>query len=150
LAKKLHVLIWTLDNVPDLPVETLGFLASSRGDEWSAVTVCYNEQSTIVVNPRHSTGRTSSDLMHELSHIMLDHKAGETYFSGDFMMREYDEKQEAEADWLAGAILLPRKALEHIKHDHLSDEQVTETYGVSSQLYIYRCRMTAINRQYSR
>jgi Zn-dependent peptidase ImmA (M78 family) len=149
LAEKLHVLVWTLNDVPDLPAETLDFLASSKGDEWSAVTVCYSDQNIIIVNPRHSIGRTSSDLMHELSHIILNHKAGETYFSGDFMMREYDEKQEAEADWLAGTLLLPRKALEYIKYNHLSDEHVTDTYGVSSQLYIYRCRMTAINRQYS-
>jgi hypothetical protein len=150
LAEKLRVMVWTLDDVPGLPVETLSFLASPKGDEWSAVTVCYNEQNIIIVNPRHSIGRTSSDLMHELSHIMLNHKAGETYFSGDFMMREYDEKQEAEADWLAGSLLLPRKALEYIKYNHLPDEHVTEIYSVSSQLYIYRCRMTAINRQYSR
>jgi hypothetical protein len=151
LAKRLGATIWRLDDVPDLPTDTLNFLASTEGDEWSAVTVCNGDTNIIVINPIHSVGRTSSDLMHELAHIILDHKAGETFFSdGEIMMREFDEKQEAEADWLAGTLLLPRKALEYIKYKRLPNEEVLESYSVSDQLYTYRCRMTAIDRQYSR
>ena len=150
LAKRLGVLVWSLDEVPGLTTETLNFLSSSKGDEWSAVTVCYGDYNVIFINPRHSIGRTSSNLMHELSHIVLQHKAGASYFLDDFMIREYDEKQEAEADWLAGTLLLPRRALEHVKYNRLDDEEVCDKYAVSSQLYNYRCRMTAINKQYTK
>lgn len=150
LAEKLGVRVWQLEDVEDLPETTLQHLSSRDGDEWSAVTVSYDGINVIIVNPRHSIGRTSSDLMHELSHVILAHTAGKTFVIGDLMMREYDEKQEAEADWLAGTLLLPRKALEHIKYSRISDEDVFESYRVSSQLYNYRCRMTAVNRQYGR
>ena len=150
LAKKLGVRVWQLEDVNDLPAETLSHLSSHDGDEWSAVTVSHDGVSVIIVNPRHSVGRTSSDLMHELSHIILHHNAGQTFVIGDLMMREYDEKQEAEADWLAGALLLPRRALEYIKYNHISNDDAYDNYRVSSQLYNYRCRMTGVNRQYGR
>lgn len=150
LAEKLGVSVWRLQDVEDLPDTTLQYLSSSDGDEWSAVTVSYDGINVIIVNPRHSIGRTSSDLMHELSHVILGHAAGKTFVIGDLMMREYDEKQEAEADWLAGTLLLPRKALEHIKYNRIPNEDVLQFYRVSTQLFNYRCRMTAINRQYSR
>lgn len=150
LAEKVGVRVWQLKDVEDLPDTTLRHLSSSDGDEWSAVTVSYDGINVIIVNPRHSVGRTSSDLMHELSHVVLGHTAGKTFVIGDLMMREYDEKQEAEADWLAGTLLLPRKALEHIKYNRITNDDVLQTYRVSSQLFNYRCRMTAINRQYGR
>lgn len=151
LADSLDAKIVDLSSVPGLSPEALNHLSSSSGDDWSAVTVVCGEKEIIVVNPSHSVGRTSSDLMHELSHLILGHKSAETFVSEEgFMLRDYDDKQEAEADWLAGTLLLPRRALEYIKYNHLSDDEVIEQYGVSRQLYNYRCRMTAVNKQYRR
>jgi Zn-dependent peptidase ImmA (M78 family) len=149
LAEKLGAVICALDKIPGLSSEALRHLSSSSDDEWSAVTVVCGDKEIIVINPSHSVGRMSTDLMHELSHLLLGHESAQTFISEEgFMIREYDEKQEAEADWLAGALLLPRKALEYIKYNHIPIEEVTQIYGVSRQLYNYRCRMTAVNRQY--
>lgn len=150
LARRLGVEVIDITDIDDLPTETLAYLGSSEGDDWSAVTVSLSENRIIVINPRHSVGRASSDLMHELSHIILRHSQGESHYVGDLMMREYDEKQEAEADWLAGALLLPRKALEFIKYSRMDEDSILTKYRVSKQLYDFRCHMTAINRQYSR
>lgn len=151
LAKSQGAKLISLSDVPGLSKEALTHLSSSAGDDWSAVTVVCDDQEVIVVNPSHSVGRSSSDIMHEVSHLILGHRSSQMFVSEEgFMLREYDDKQEAEADWLAGALLLPRRALEHIKYNHISDDEVLLQYDVSQQLYNYRCRMTAINRQYRR
>lgn len=150
LARRLDVEVIDLNSINDLPLDTRVHLGSSEGDDWSAVTVSLGENRIVVINPSHSTGRTSSDLMHELAHVILRHAQGESHYVGDLMMREYNEKQEAEADWLAGTLLLPRKALEHIKYSRFEEDKILDDYKVSKQLYDFRCRMTAIDRQYSR
>jgi hypothetical protein len=148
LAKRLNVEVMNIGDINDLPLETLTYLSSPGGNDWSAVTVSLGESRIIVINPRHSVGRTSSDLMHELAHIILRHAQGESHYVGDLMMREYNEKQEAEADWLAGSLLLPRKALEFTKYSKMDEDSVLTKYKVSKQLYDFRCHMTAVNRQY--
>ena len=149
LATKLGAKVWSLHDVPGLSTEALSHLSSAEGDEWSAITVVCDGTEIIVPNPSHSPGRSASDVAHELAHLILGHESGDMFMSDDgFMLRDFNDKQEAEADWLAGAILLPRKALEHIKYNHVSAEDVAEQYGVSEQLFEYRCRMTAVNRQY--
>jgi len=151
LAEKQGAVIWKLSDIPGLGADALSYLTSSAGDEWSAITVVCDDLEVIVVNPSHSAGRTSSDVMHEVAHLILGHESAQMFLSEDgFMLREYNEKQEAEADWLAGTLLLPRKALEHIKYNHIPLDKVTEDYAVSEQLFSYRCSMTAINRQFSR
>lgn len=151
LARNKGAEIWDIREVPNLSKEALQHLSSDVGDEWSAITVVCDGTEIIVANPTHSRGRAASDITHELSHLILGHESGEMFVSDDgFLLRDFNDKQEAEADWLAGTILLPRKALEHIKFTHMPTEEVCKLYGVSSQLFEYRCRMTAINKQYSR
>ena len=67
----------------------------------------------IIINPRHSRGRQSSTLMHELAHVMLKHVPVrvDVSASGMLLLSDYSEDAEAEADWLAAAMLLPRDAL---------------------------------------
>jgi hypothetical protein len=150
VAQRLHIAVWSLDQVDSLPDDTFNHLQSPAGEEWSAVTVSHGDSHVVVINPSHTAGRKSSDLMHELAHVILNHAIGQSFFADSLMIREYDEKQEAEADWLAGTLLLPRKALEYIKRSRMAEGDVLSAYVVSSQLYNYRCRMTAINRQYIR
>jgi len=60
-----------------------------------------------VYNPCSEASRTSSDLAHELAHLLLNHDvrelqqiAGHTFFT-------CNHDQEEEANWLAGCLLLP-------------------------------------------
>lgn len=147
LAEQLRIGIWDIGSVQDLPADTLQHL-SHPDSEWSAVTVSFKDVRVIVTNPSHNRGRTSSNIMHELAHIILEHQYSESFFVDELMLREYNEKDEAEADWLAGTLLLPRKALEYIKLNGIEKAGALERYSVSPQLYKYRCRMTAIDRQF--
>ena len=48
--------------------------------------------------------------MHELAHLLLGHDPTTMYVVGEegLALREFDQSKEQEADWLAGALLLPR------------------------------------------
>ncbi len=149
LAAKLAVKVWGLENVTELSQETREYLSSAQGDEWSAVTVLVNGEEIIIVNPTHSIARQSTDLMHELAHIIKEHDSAKVFVSeSGYALRTFDEKQEAEADWFAGTLLLPRTVLEHCAYSHTPIFTVLQDYTVSKTLYNYRVRMTGVNRQY--
>lgn len=149
LANHLSIDIIELANLKYLANESKAYLASPEGDEWSAVTVANPQRAIIVANPSHSPARKSSSLMHELSHIVLEHNASKVYITEtDFALRDYDDKQEAEADWLAGTLLLPRAALQNLAFRRVPKTEILNDYSVSSDLYEYRKRITGIGKQF--
>lgn len=151
LAEYLSVDIIELANLKHLAIDSKAYLASPDGNEWSAVTVAKPERVVIVVNPSHSVARRSSSIMHELAHVILEHAASKIFVTEtSFALRDYDEKQEAEADWLAGSLLLPRVALQKAIRQRTQKEAILQEYSVSSDLYEYRKRMTGVNKQYRR
>lgn len=151
LASYLDVSIWP---VTDLGLENkdLKQLLVVDGDSWSAITVSFAGRDAIVTNPRHRKGRFSSDVMHELAHLLLGHEPTKVYVVGgaDLALREYDQPKEREADWLAGALLLPRGALLAIAHRNLDDKTVSREYGVSRQMLRFRLNVTGVRRQVER
>lgn len=149
LAEYHDVLIWELANVPNLPLETLRHLGSSEGDEWSAVTVRSGKQDIIVPNPSHSAARQENDLMHEMAHIILNHEPCQVLVSDSTGVgfRTFEKRQEAEADWLAGCLLLPRPAVANCHSQNMQVESAAEYFGVSTALYRYRLRMTGVEKQ---
>jgi len=151
VADYLGVEVRKLDGLANLGQESINYLSSPEGDEWSAVTVASPDKIIIVANPQHSVGRCSNSIMHELAHVLLEHSGSRVFVTEDgFALRDYNDKQEEEADWLAGSLLLPRTALQHLHYRHVPKETILEDYCVSSNLYEYRIRMTAINRQFRR
>jgi len=65
-------------------------------------------------------------------------------------MHVYDIKQqEAEADWLAGCMLLPRDALVTIKQRRIAPEDAAQVYGVSRAMLKYRLAITGVNYQFT-
>jgi Zn-dependent peptidase ImmA (M78 family) len=149
LAEYLGVWIWELDEIPNLPRETLKHLGSVDGDEWSAVAVQSGAQDVIVLNPTHSPARQSNDLMHELAHIILQHEPSQIVVSDTtgVGLRTFDKRQEAEADWLAACLLLPRSAVAFSHGRKMPIDKAADYFGVSKDLYRYRLRMTGVEKQ---
>lgn len=151
LAKHLGIRVWTPEEVPGLRAESLAVLLRSDGVTpscWSAVTLVMGPRQVIILNSSHSAGRQSSDLMHELSHIIRGHTAQEVEVSEEGMMllRDYDKQYEDEADWLAGCLLLPREALLHIKRRRMEPEEAASLYGISQRMLSYRMAVTGVGR----
>jgi Zn-dependent peptidase ImmA (M78 family) len=122
-------------------------LEGEFSSEWSAVTIVAGPNPVIVFNSSHSRRRRASTLMHELAHILLDHTPGNMFFGGGMALRTYDPAQEAEADWLAGCLLLPREALLAARKAGDSDEALCERYCVSSEMLRFRINATGVDRQ---
>lgn len=152
LAAKLGILIWNVNEVPDFDKASLTVLTRDDPDSWSAVTVSAAGKDLIILNPTHSRARTASNLAHELSHVVVGHNAGRIDITPDnlLMLRTYDKKQEAEADWLAGCLLLPRPALLHIRRAGLDKATVRKVYGASDAMFEYRTRITGVDKQLRR
>ena len=101
----------------------------------------------IIVNPSHSRGRQSSTLMHELAHVILKHVPVRVDLSttGMLLLSDYSEDAEAEADWLAAAMLLPRDVLIHHRRRGETINEIATAFGTSDRLCEWRLRMTGVD-----
>jgi Zn-dependent peptidase ImmA (M78 family) len=77
-------------------------------DSFSALTIFSGTMRIVIHNESHAATRQAANLAHELSHCILCHRP-QVLFSSEGC-RDWDEELEAEADYLGGAILLPREA----------------------------------------
>ena len=104
-------------------------------DSWSAVTLVVGTTTLIILNSAHSPPRQNSSLAHELAHIILRHSPTQAFFGPDgaLMMKEYNASQEAEADCLAGILLVPREAL-LVLLNQMDEPSLANHFGVSPDL----------------
>src|SRR5580693_4946904 len=84
--------------------------------------------------------RRANSLAHELSHILLEHPMSPAL--GDGGCRSWDARLEAEADWQAGALLVPRDAGLVWMRSNGSLEQGATHFGVSIPLFQWRVNQT--------
>ena len=150
LAKYLGVYLLKPTEIEHLSEQSCLQLLVNDKRSWSAVTISYLGVDIITYNPTHSPRRYSSDIMHELSHIILGHKPSQIVIltpDSQIALREYNQELEEEATWLAGCLLLPREALLLIRRSGISNESACHKYGVSDILLNFRMNMTGVNYQ---
>src|SRR5580658_4506339 len=117
----------------------------SPDTKFSAMTVAAGTRRVIVYNPEHPAGRRANSLAHELSHILLEHPMSPALGEGG--CRLWDTRLEAEADWQAGALLVPRDAGLAWMRSNGSLEQGALHFGVSVPLFRWRVGQTGVMRQ---
>ena len=152
LADYLGAQVITPHDIPGMSGQALRVLLEDDADDWSALTISGDGASFIIHNPTHSPGRRSSDIAHELSHLLLRHSPSVLMFApdGTWTLRTYDDQQEAEATWLSGCLLLPRPALLQIAKSNLGLREAMQRYAVSKRLLEYRTDITGVTRQLQR
>jgi len=152
LAKDMGVAVIYIEQVPGLAPGTLDQLTKYDPDSWSAVTVCWNNKYLIVMNSAHAKTRQSSSLMHELAHLIIGHKPARLDITPDGLMilSTYDKANEEEANWLSGALLLPRDALLHIRRRGLRNDETAALYGCSTSMVLFRINTTGVDLQLRR
>jgi len=150
LADHLSVKLYTPNDIKGLSPAFCQILLGKGKDAWSAITLSLDGTDVLIYNPTHSKARQASDMMHELSHIIIGHEAGKIIMSTDskYSLRSYKQDQEDEANWLAGCLLLPREATAFIKRAGLDDDEACDRYGVSQALLDFRIKVTGVNYQY--
>jgi Zn-dependent peptidase ImmA (M78 family) len=140
-----------------IPVVSLGALRQDGASEasirrlmspeagFSATTVVVAPRRLIVYNPRHEPGRKASSLAHELAHVILEHEAAPAIGVGG--CRHWDGRQEAEADWLGSALLVPRAGALAWMLESDDVEEGASNFGVSVELFRWRINHTGVLRQ---
>jgi len=114
------------------------FLARDNSP-FSAVTVPCGFTTAIVHNDSHHPYRQRSNICHELAHCFLGHKCTPPLTaSGE---RARDGGVEAEANFLAGALLMPNEAAIYVVRSGLVT-QAQGLYGISRQMLEYRLRVS--------
>lgn len=149
VAKHLGITVCSTSDFPELSAEARRNLGAEDAG-WSAVTLDSGGGKLIIVNHTHSERRRSSDIMHEVAHHILEHQPSEIELSAEglLMLETYSRKQEEEADWLAGCLLLPRPALVHIRKRFRDYEEAAERYLVSMAMLKYRLDVSGVNYQF--
>ena len=149
VAVALDVIVVTPDAIPGVAVDDLDQLLRRDTSSWSAVTLQGNGRNILIHNGSHAPVRQNSNIAHELAHLILRHDGSREVFSLElqWLIRSYDAQQEAEADWLGWALLLPRVALLDRRKAGATAEGIAREFGVSLQLTNYRLRMTGVERQ---
>lgn len=130
----------------DLDCDTSRFLGidSSR---FSAVTVPCGCDTAIVHNDSHHPHRQRSNICHELGHCFLGHRFTPPLTeSGE---RARDGGIEAEANFLAGSLLIPNEAAVHILRQGMLFE-AQGLYGVSQQMLNYRLQVSGAQTRHAR
>lgn len=149
LAKHLKIRVLLADEVKGVPAASRQLLRAEDSG-WSAVTINDGDRKLIILNDTHSLARQSSDLTHELAHHLCGHAPASLGISeeGLMMLESYSRKDEEEADWLSGCLLLPRPALVHIKRRYSDIGLAAQHYMVSAAMLKYRLDVTGVNYQY--
>jgi IrrE N-terminal-like domain len=114
---------------------------------FSAVTVPRGWSTAIVHNDSHHPYRQRSNISHELAHCFLGHKCTPPLM--DNGERARDAGIEAEANFLAGTLLIPNEAAVHIVRQGLVSA-AQGIYGVSQQMLEYRLRVSGAHTIQSR
>lgn len=123
------------------------FTHEEPGD-FSALTVVLGEQRLIVENPTHFHGRRTNSLAHELSHVLLGHDPHRSTVANG--SRLWDREQEREADWLAGELLVTRRAALQIVRQNIQEVRAAAHYGVSVPLMRWRLNHSGARTQVER
>jgi hypothetical protein len=115
---------------------------------FSATTIVVGPRRLIVYNPRDEPGRKANSLAHELAHVILEHEPAPAIGLGG--CRHWDGRQEAEADWLGSALLVPRASALAWMLESDDVDAGAKNFGVSLELFRWRVNHTGVVRQVQR
>jgi len=148
LAKELAIPVVSLLDLGERARDAAVQLMSVDPGCFSAATIFCGPKRMIVYNPSHPPGRHANSVAHELSHVILEHEPGPVREAGG--ERRWLASQEAEADWLAGALLAPREGVLAVMY-RLGDTGAAAChFGISTQLMTWRLNHTGAAVQMKR
>ena len=144
LAQHLAIPVWELSSHPNIPDEVKNYFRTDGRDDFSATTLVDGMRKEIIHNDSHHPNRQNSNVMHELSHILLGHPAKPPMMNDT--CRNFDPVLEMEANELGFALLVPKDAALNAVENFAAVPEAAEYYGVSVSLLQYRIRITNAQR----
>ncbi len=143
LAETLDAQMMTLGQFDSHSPDHAAYLLSS--DRWSAAVLC-RKPLLIVINPNHAPVRRESSLMHELSHVLLNHPM--VQFSPETGLPMRSQVHEAEAAFLGGCLQIPRRGLLRALQLGWSVIQIAHHFSASESMVIFRLNVTGASKAY--
>lgn len=131
---------------------SLNDLYGKGSDSWSGVTLDTKFNEVVVIfNPKESKARRESTLMHEMSHIILNHKPSVIGSSKavSIPLRNYDPVQESEASWLGSCLQLPRDMLLWCYKNKMNHNEIAKYSNASVKMVQFRINVSGVARQVS-
>lgn len=152
MCRLLNIPIYTPSDIPGLSNEYQAELLNDGASHWSAVSIFNGTSHIIIHNPTHTPARQQSNLMHELAHILCEHKLSESekIVGLPEALRDFNEEKENEANWLGGCLQLPRPALLYCMRKGLSIDDIATHYNCSVEMAQYRINITGVKIQMAR
>lgn len=124
--------------------ESLNYFVSGEPEAFSGTTVHRGSARLVLYNDAHTDARCHSTVAHELSHALLWHPPHA--LANDSGERNRDAVMEEEANWLAGALLVPKAAAMRVVFHKTPVNVAALHYMVSEQMMTYRLRVTGATR----
>lgn len=163
IAVHLRVAILPADQLLGGGVDDLLALHQTQAGAFSASTLSPPGRRRIVVynsvdfEGRYLTpaeakldGRTRSNVAHEFSHLILGHDVRQVQKIAEHYFFTCNPEQELEANWLAGAVLLPRPLLVEAARRNLTNDQIAATHNVTVEMARFRMNATGAKMQVAR
>ncbi|MCO5974828.1 ImmA/IrrE family metallo-endopeptidase [Actinoallomurus soli] len=134
LAEAHGIKVYTLSDLRqyDLGVQALHHFTEQDSSAWSAALVPFGTARIIIENETHAPARRRSNIAHELGHHLLEHPFDGVIF-GENHKRQFNDKQEKQATFMAGELLIPLAAAARMAYAGWDNQRVADAYGVSPQ-----------------
>lgn len=151
LAEHLEIVVYKAIEFVN-SIEHINLLSGANGQkcEWSALTmVSASGRQIIIHNHFHSEARQQSDMMHELAHIICDHKHDQKEYDFELPigMRSYNHIQEEEAKCLGATLQLATPCLLWANKRNMTHEEIANHFNSSMDMVKYRMNMTGIAKR---
>jgi hypothetical protein len=136
----------TLESLRARRPDDVEHLVSVDNECFSAALNIIGNLRFVVYNEHHPPGRQANSIAHEFAHYLLEHPACPVF---DVLgNRIWDEDQEDEANYLAGALLAPREGLIPVMRRHGHDlDRAAAHFGISRELMSQRWHQTGSAKQ---
>jgi Zn-dependent peptidase ImmA (M78 family) len=102
-----------------------------------------------ILNPLHPPRRNKITLMEEIAHRFMKHEPSRVVAdSSDLKARDFNREFEREAHGIGAAALLPWPHFFELINKGITVFEISEHFGVSTELVEYRIKITGASRLY--
>jgi Zn-dependent peptidase ImmA (M78 family) len=145
LAAHLTVKIVSADQL--IALARLEELERIQAFSFSAATFKIRERDYIVTSPLRTAGRRSSDIAHELAHMLLKHELSEIREIEGVPFRTCRPDEEEQATAFGGTIMLPRQLLYAAASRGHGPAEIAEANEVTIEMARFRYNTTGVAKQ---